>query len=218
MDIGTAEPKLMNRKGIKHHCMDLVELSKKFDVSMFIEAAQKAIESIVSSRKNVVVVGGSGFSLKSFYHPVIDGIKIRRNVSDLVNSIYANSGFDGLITMIISAKDGICPPIDMTNPRRVMSAVKRCLACGKTFDEVQSNFASLDSPFEYRKHTVLLERDREDLKPLIWEGAKNAIGYRETINWIRSSTTEDALIDEISQNISKLVKKQKKHGSKNRFP
>jgi tRNA dimethylallyltransferase len=61
MDIGTAKPKLVDRKGIKHHCMDLVEPSKKFDVSMFIEAAQKAIESIVSSRKNVVVVGGSGF-------------------------------------------------------------------------------------------------------------------------------------------------------------
>jgi tRNA dimethylallyltransferase len=41
------------------------------------------------------------------------------------------------------------------------------------------------------------------------DNAKNAIGYRETINWIRSSTTEDALIDEISQNNLKLVKKQK---------
>jgi tRNA dimethylallyltransferase len=62
---------------------------------MFIEAAQKAIESIVSSRKNVVVVGGSGFYWKSFYNPVVDGIKIPRNVSDLVNSIYANSGLAG---------------------------------------------------------------------------------------------------------------------------
>ncbi|MDR2432235.1 MAG: tRNA (adenosine(37)-N6)-dimethylallyltransferase MiaA [Puniceicoccales bacterium] len=235
MDIGTAKPKLVDRKGIKHHCMDLVEPSKKFDVSMFIKAAQKAIDSIVSSKKNVVVVGGSGFYLKSFYHPVVDGIKIPRNVSDLVNSIYANSGLDGLVTMLISANNRICPPIDMKNPRRVMSALKRCLACGKTFDEVQSNFASLDSPFEYRKHTILLERDREDLKLRIWErtkkmlweglidevqfllsnydqlsdSAKNAIGYRETINWIRSSTTEDALIDEISQNTLKLVKKQK---------
>jgi hypothetical protein len=41
--------------------------SKELDVSMFIEAPEKAIESIVSSRKNVVVVGGSGLYLKSFY-------------------------------------------------------------------------------------------------------------------------------------------------------
>ncbi|MDR0742307.1 MAG: tRNA (adenosine(37)-N6)-dimethylallyltransferase MiaA [Puniceicoccales bacterium] len=236
MDIGTAKPKPIDMKGIEHHCMDLVEPSEKFDVSMFIEAAQKAIDSIVSSRKNVVVVGGSGFYLKSFYRPVIDGIKIPRNVNDLVNSIYAKSGLDGLVPMLISANDGICPSIDTKNPRRVMSALKRCLACGRTFDDVQSNFTSLDSPFrQYQKYTILLERDREDLKLRIWErtkkmlrmglvdevkfllsnyeqlsdSAKNAIGYRETINWLKSNTTEDVLIDEISQNTLKLVKKQK---------
>ncbi|MDR2603214.1 MAG: tRNA (adenosine(37)-N6)-dimethylallyltransferase MiaA [Puniceicoccales bacterium] len=236
MDIGTAKPKPVDRKGIEHHCVDLVEPSEKFDVSMFVEAAKKAIDSIVSSRKNVVVVGGSGFYLKSFYHPVVDGIKIPRNVNDLVNSIYANFGFEKLVAMLISTNDGICPPIDMKNPRRVISALKRCLACGKTFDAVQSNFASLDSPFkQYQKHTILLERSQEDLRLRIWErtkkmlygglidevkfllsnynqlsdSAKNAIGYRETINWLQNSTTEDALVDKISQNTLKLVKKQK---------
>ncbi|MDR0693152.1 MAG: tRNA (adenosine(37)-N6)-dimethylallyltransferase MiaA [Puniceicoccales bacterium] len=236
VDIGTAKPKPADRKGIGHHCMDLVEPSEKFDVSMFIEAAQRAIDSIVSSGKNVVVVGGSGFYLKSFYHPVVDGIKIPRNVSDLVDSVHAKSGLDGVVPMLISANGGLCPPIDMKNPRRVMAALKRCLAYGRTFGEVQSNFASLVSPFkQYQKHTILLERDREDLKLRIWErtkkmlrgglidevkfllssydqlgdSVKNAIGYRETINWIRGSTTEDALVDEISQNTLKLVKKQK---------
>ncbi|MDR1233385.1 MAG: tRNA (adenosine(37)-N6)-dimethylallyltransferase MiaA [Puniceicoccales bacterium] len=236
MDIGTAKPKPIDRKGIEHHCMDLVEPSENFDVSMFIESAQMAVESIVSSRKNVVVVGGSGFYLKSFYHPVIDGIKIPRNISDLVNSIYARSGLDGLVTMLISVNDETCPPIDIKNPRRVMSALKRCLACGRTFDDVQNSFISLDSPFkQYQKYTILLERDGEDLKLRIWErtkkmlhmglidevkfllsnyerlgdSAKNAIGYRETINWLKGSTTEDALVDEISQNTLKLVKKQK---------
>ncbi|MDR2628423.1 MAG: tRNA (adenosine(37)-N6)-dimethylallyltransferase MiaA [Puniceicoccales bacterium] len=236
MDIGTAKPKPVDMRGIEHHCINLVEPSEKFDVSMFIEAAQIAINSIVSSKKNVVVVGGSGFYLKSFYRPVVDGIKIPRNVSDFVNSTYARSELEGLVTMLISINDGICPPIDIKNPRRVMSALKRCLACGKAFDDVQNNFISLDSPFKgYQKYTILLERDREDLKLRIWErtkkmlrmglidevkfllsnyerlgdSTKNAIGYRETINWLKSNTTEDALIDEISQNTLKLVKKQK---------
>ncbi|MDR2776502.1 MAG: tRNA (adenosine(37)-N6)-dimethylallyltransferase MiaA [Puniceicoccales bacterium] len=236
MDIGTAKPKPADMRGIEHHCMDLVEPSEKFDVSMFIEAAQTAISSIVSSGKNVVVVGGSGFYLKSFYRPVIDETKIPQNVNDLINSIYAKSGLDGLVPMLISINDGMCPPIDMKNPRRVMSALKRCLAYGKTFDSVQNNFISLDSPFKrYQKYTILLERDQEDLKLRIWErtkkmlhmglihevkfllskygrlsdSAKNAIGYRETINWLKSNTTEDALVNEISQNTLKLVKKQK---------
>jgi tRNA A37 N6-isopentenylltransferase MiaA len=49
------------------------------------------------------------------------------------------------------------------------------------------------------------------------DSAKNAIGYRETINWIKNSTTEDALVDEIAQNTLKLVKKQKNLVKKSRF-
>jgi tRNA dimethylallyltransferase len=236
MDIGTAKPTPEEMRGIGHHCIDLVEPSEKFDVSMFIEAAKTAIDSIISSGKNVVVVGGSGFYLKSLYAPTIDDIKVPQDVCDFVNSIYAKSGLDGLVPMLVSANDGVCPSIDIKNPRRVISALKRCLASGKTLDGIQSDFKSLDFPFRrYQKHTILLERDQEDLKLRIWErtkkmlnmgligevkfllshyenlndSAKNAIGYRETINWIKNSTTEDALVDEIAQNTLKLVKKQK---------
>jgi tRNA dimethylallyltransferase len=236
MDIGTAKPKPKDRKGIEHHCIDLVEPSEKFDISMFIEAAKMAIDSTISSGKNVVVVGGSGFYLKSFYRPVIDGIKIPQKVSDLVNTTHARFGFGRLVAMLISANKGICPSIDIKNPRRVMAALKRCLSSGRTFDDIQNNFVSLDSPFkQYQKYTILLERDQEDLKLRIWErtkkmldlglidevkfllsnyeqlsdSAKNAVGYRETIGWLKSSATKDALVNEIWQNILKLVKKQK---------
>lgn len=236
MNIGTAKPTPVEMRGIRHHCIDLVEPSEKFDVSMFIRAARMGIDSIISSGKNVVVVGGSGFYLKSFYYPIIDDIKVPQETDDFVNSIYAKSGLDGLIATLVAANDGICPSIDIKNSRRVISALKRCLASGKTFDNVRSDFVSLDSPFkQYQKYTIFLERDPEDLKRRVWErtkkmldmglinevkfllskyvrlndSAENAIGYRETINWLQSDMTQDALIKEIAQNTLKLVKKQK---------
>jgi tRNA dimethylallyltransferase len=236
VDTGTAKPTEGERRGIKHHCMDLVDPCEKFDVSMFIDFARKAVTSIFSSGKTVVVVGGPGFYLQSFYNPVVDAIKIPGDVENFANEIYEAAGLDGIASMLVSANDGVCPQVDMKNPRRVMAALKRCLASGKTFDEVRMEFDSMNSPFaEYEKSTILLERGNGDLEfrirkraekmvtsglidevkfllsnyESLGDSVKSAIGYRETMEWLKNPTAESNLIDEISRNTMKLVKKQK---------
>jgi tRNA dimethylallyltransferase len=236
MNIGTAKPTEREMDGVKHHCINLVEPSEKFDVSKFIDCAKIAIDAITSAEKNVVIVGGSGFYLKSLYSPVIDCVKIPANIEFLVNETYKFAGLDGVVAALISANNGVCPSIDVKNPRRVVAALKRCLAAGKTFDDLQAEFCSIDSPFSgYRKRTILLCREKRDLeirvrervKKMIdagliaevefllsnyenlTESAKNAIGYRETINWLKNSESQLALIDKITANTLKLIKKQK---------
>jgi tRNA dimethylallyltransferase len=126
--------------------------------------------------------------------------------------------------------------MDMENPRRVAAALRRSLASGKTFDEISKDFSNGRPPFaDYRKYVLLLDREMDDLKLRIRERAKNmvssgliseverllstngrlcpsaacAIGYRETIKWLKNPTTEEALADEIAGNTMKLVKKQR---------
>jgi tRNA dimethylallyltransferase len=236
MDIGTAKPTELERRGIRHHCIDLVEPSERFNVSMFVDSAKAAISSILSAGKIAIVVGGSGFYLKSLYFPIVDGIKVPEEVENFVDEEFKASGLDGIVAMLISANDGVCPSVDVRNPRRVMAALKRCLASGKTCDDVQMEFNFLDSAFsEYEKVTIFLERGRDDLEFRVRErarkmiasglvdevkfllskyenlsdSAKNAIGYRETISWLKNPTTEKDLVDEISQNTMKLIKKQR---------
>ncbi|MDR1413693.1 MAG: tRNA (adenosine(37)-N6)-dimethylallyltransferase MiaA [Puniceicoccales bacterium] len=236
MNIGTAKPTPEEMKGIRHHCIDLIEPWENFDVAMFIAAAKEAADSIIERGKTAIVAGGSGFYLKSFYCPVVDEIKIPRNVESFVAEKYATAGLDGLLSMLISLNDGICPCIDVKNSRRVAAALKRCLASGKTFDKVMDDFRASSCPFaDYQKHTILLERSREDLETrvrartremlargLVGEvkfllenydnlnsSVRNAIGYRETIRWLQHPTSEKDLAEEISRNTMKLVKKQK---------
>lgn len=235
-NIGTAKPTPAQMCGVKHHCIDLVEPWENFDVARYIDAAAEAIHSIHSRRKNVIVVGGSGFYLKSFYRPVTDCIKIPKCVEDFVEEEYAASGMEGIVTKLIDANGGSCPSVDIKNPRRVMSALKRCLASGRTHDEIKGEFMALSSPFsDYQKHTILLERDDESLRKLAFERAKkmiadglieevqsllssglrpsdsvlNAIGYRETIGWLADATPEDELLHKIFRSTMGLVKKQK---------
>jgi tRNA dimethylallyltransferase len=236
MDIGTAKPTTEERELVRHHCVDLVDPSENFDISLFVETAKNARNSIISLGRNVVIVGGSGFYLKSFFYPVVDGIKIPSAVRKFVDEQYKSAGLDGLVTMLISANDGICPCIDIRNPRRVAAALGRCLAGGKTFDEIGEDFKATPSPFaDCEKHTIFLEREKEDLEIRVRERAKKmvadgligevqhllanykhlsvsaacAIGYRETINWLQHPTTEENLASEIAGNTMKLIKKQK---------
>jgi hypothetical protein len=64
--------------------------------------------------------------------------------------------------MWISVKDGVWPSMDIPNSRREIAALRRCLANGKTLNDIRSDYASLDSPFSKSgKSTILLERDQE---------------------------------------------------------
>ncbi|MDR1413635.1 MAG: tRNA (adenosine(37)-N6)-dimethylallyltransferase MiaA [Puniceicoccales bacterium] len=236
LNIGAAKPTAEEMAGVRHHCIDLVEPWEKFDVFMFIAAAKNAIDSIVERGKNIVVAGGSGFYLKSFFSPVVDEVKIPEDVEKFVAEKYAAAGLDGLLSALISVNDGVCPRIDVKNPRRVAAALKRCLASGKTVEDMIADFETSPLPFaEYRKHTILLERSRENLETRVrmrtkhmlsmgligevksllenyknlTDSVKNAIGYRETMRWLQNPTTEKDLADEISRNTMKLIKKQR---------
>ncbi|MDR1433075.1 MAG: tRNA (adenosine(37)-N6)-dimethylallyltransferase MiaA [Puniceicoccales bacterium] len=235
MNIGTAKPTAADMRSVRHHCIDLVDPCERFDVAMFIAAAKNAIREIEKSGKNVVVVGGPGFYLKAFFGPVIDGVKIGKDVNDFVNAKYETSGLDGVLSMLTSANGGVFPHIDVKNPRRIVSALKRCLASGKTLDAMRDDFEAAASPFAaYSKHTILLERPAENLAERVRKraekmlrdglveevkfllanyenlsaGAGNVIGYRETIRWLQNPTAEMDLIDAISRSTMKLIKKQ----------
>jgi tRNA dimethylallyltransferase len=238
VDIGSAKPTAAERKEIKHHCLDLVDPSEDFDVSLFIAAAQGALGAVAKAGKAAVVVGGSGFYLKSFYQPVVDGVAIPPEVEKFVADVQTSSGLDGLVSMLISANDGLCPNVDIKNPRRVMAALKRSLASGRTPDAILGDFRAQPPPFPgWRRHTILLEREWSSMEGRVrrrvgqmfadglvaevefllsahgklGNGVKNAIGYREIIHWLESGRKKSvpALVDDVVHSTMKLVKKQR---------
>lgn len=64
LDIGTAKPGEQERQGIEHHLIDIVEPNEQFDVSMFVSAAERAIDKIIKKGKVPIVVGGTGLYIK----------------------------------------------------------------------------------------------------------------------------------------------------------
>lgn len=235
MDIGTAKPSVFERNQIVHHGIDQVSISTRYSVHDYLQLSQKVVSDIHSRGLNVVIVGGSGFYLKSFFHPVVDSVDIPLSIRLHVDELYAEKGREGLLQELFKRNPDGTGKLALKNPRRVINALQRCLASGKTLNQLNSEFAKLRSPFDaFERRVCFLNRSRDDLlqrtrrrvKKMIEDGlidevqqllehgidgnlsAASAIGYRETIDYLKNGGERTKLENDIIKNTQGLIKKQ----------
>ena len=236
MDIGTAKPSKEELAKIPHHCIDINPVNQAFDITQFDILARKTVEDILSRGKSVVITGGSGFYLKSFFEPVVDTIEVSDAIRTESETLFVEQGLSGLLERLKAINPEGLGNLDTLNPRRVQRALERCLASGKSLPVLQKEFSERPKPYaSFKKHFILLERDAEELKDRIARRAKcmlesglldevkgllkngiednpnaaNAIGYRESIAFLKGEIEESELLPLIIKNTNGLVKKQK---------
>ncbi len=87
MDIGTAKPTLLERRGIPHHLLDILDISQPYDVAQFRELAYTAITDIRHRGIQPIIVGGSGMYIRSLAQGLFEGTgkneKIRSRLETL---------------------------------------------------------------------------------------------------------------------------------------
>jgi tRNA dimethylallyltransferase len=237
MDVGTAKPEAAVRARVPHHGLDLRDSSQAYSVAEYRDYAARMVAEIHARGRNVLVVGGSGFYLKSFFAPVADDVEIAPAIEAEVRALEARGGIAALVERLHAASPAGTGTVDLQNPRRVARALARCLASGKSVPELAADFAQKGTPFDHlEKKLVRLERDLTALEArirartlamlesgLIEEtrsltqalrvnpAAGSAIGYRETLAWLDAGETGSraALAEEISRHTLQLVRKQR---------
>src|SRR6185436_18340364 len=75
-DIGTAKPTAAERARVPHHLIDVRDMTEPMDVAGYARLARAAVEDIAARGHAVLVTGGSGFYLKSFFAPVADEVAV----------------------------------------------------------------------------------------------------------------------------------------------
>ena len=65
MDVGTAKPTLEERRGVRHHMIDVAEPSEEFSAVEYMAQAAEAVRSIRASDKIPLFVGGTPLYLKT---------------------------------------------------------------------------------------------------------------------------------------------------------
>ncbi len=232
MDIGTAKPTTADQARVRHHLVDILDLTERMDVTRFVLLARAAVEAIVARGRAVLVVGGSGFYLKAFFAPVADGVDVPMEVRARVEKL----SLDEAVAELQRLNPLGLKKLDAANPRRVARALERCLASGKTLCELAAEFAQQSAPFDgWRVALTRLDRPPAELDGRIEArvaamlraglvdevrrlraagleknpSAMRAIGYREVLTMLDGKLGEAELAGEIVKNTRALVKKQR---------
>jgi len=238
MDIGTAKPSHEERARVPHHLIDLCPVRASFSIKEYVSEAQRVMTDIFARGKRALVVGGSGFYLKSFFAPVADDLEPDPVVREGIAHLEAQAGLPGLLAELDRLNPAGTGRLDRQNPRRVARALERCRVSGQSLLELEAAFAAAPSPFAaHPKRTALLLRPNEELHPRVAartrsmleaglvdevrrlraEGleqnptAARSIGYRETLAWLDApATDQEALAEAINQSTRQLIAKQRK--------
>ncbi|EDY83315.1 tRNA delta(2)-isopentenylpyrophosphate transferase [Verrucomicrobiia bacterium DG1235] len=235
MDIGTAKPSVREQARGRHHLIDFIEPSERMDVGRFVGLAIDAIREIQARGRKVLVTGGSGFYLKAFFSPVVDGVVVSE-ASAREADVFMEKGLDAAVSELRRRNPDGLEGLDAENPRRVAKALERCIESGMTLCELKVAFErQTNALIEAPKFLCILERDKEELNARIAQrvslmleaglveevrgllgrgiesnpSACNAIGYRETIAHLRGAFDLAALSEKIATNTRRLAKKQR---------
>jgi tRNA dimethylallyltransferase len=232
MDIGTAKPTPAERARVPHHLIDICGVRERMDVTQFVTLAHRAIHEIRGRGREVLITGGSGFYLKSFFAPIADDVE----VPDEVRASVAKLALPEAVAELRRLNPAGLGKLDTSNPRRVTRALERSLASGKTLVELADDFSRQEPAFgEFQVELVRLEREADELnrrietrvaemlraglveevRRLRAEGlaenpsAAKAIGYREVLAMLDGTLPAPTLAGEIAKNTRALVKKQR---------
>ncbi len=73
MDIGTAKPDARQQATVRHHLIDLVEPHEEFSTAQYMSAAIRSCEDILQRQKTPIFAGGTGLYLRAVLRGVFEG-------------------------------------------------------------------------------------------------------------------------------------------------
>jgi tRNA dimethylallyltransferase len=236
MDIGTAKPTRDELARVPHHLIDVVAPRERYDVQRYVAAARAAVDGILARGRRVLVVGGSGFYLRSFFAPMADGIEVAPELRAALEARLAAERLPALVAELRALNPAGLGTLDTCNPRRVVRALERCRASGRTLAELAATFAAKPSAFaDFEVRLARLDCAADELerrivarvRAMLGAGlvdevrrleaaglrdnpsAARAIGYREVLDVFDGKLAAAELEATIVRNTRALVKKQR---------
>jgi len=88
IDVASAKPSKKERGDIIHFGIDEVFPNEEFDVIQFISCYKKAKGFAQNNNKNLIIVGGTGFYLKSLIEGISTGVNFKVKLDSNVGEIY----------------------------------------------------------------------------------------------------------------------------------
>ena len=226
LDIGTAKPTVLERRGVPHHMIDVAEPEEEFSVAEFRRMAR---ELMVQTGGPLVISGGSGLHFRA----LVD------HMSFAPTDPQVRASLEGLDTEVLREELVNADPeagavVDLENRRRLVRAVEILRLTGESPTarartaeadqlrryEPELEFmavgldpgSELDSRIEARLSDMrgggLVEEVRA-LRSRLGRTASSAVGYREILEYLGGGISEAEAFAEVGRNTRKLARRQR---------
>jgi tRNA dimethylallyltransferase len=232
MNIGTAKPTLEERRGIKHHLIDILDPDEACSAALFKKMAEKAVTEIQCQGKVPIIVGGSGFYLNALLYDVAFEENFSRPLQDAFIALAAEHGSYYLHERLRKYDPESAALIHPNNVKRVARAMAFFEQTGKTLSEHNRNEQARQKRENAKVYIMYLERlelyaainnrcDEMFNNGLVAEVewlltnsynenlvSMSGIGYKETVDYLKNRCPLEEAIARVKQETRRFAKRQ----------
>jgi tRNA dimethylallyltransferase len=236
LDIGTAKPSAEERARVRHHLIDVVDLTEPFDAAQFVRLANAAVAEIQSRGHTPIFCGGTGFYFKAF----LEGLGDTPPADEKLRAELEATPLPELLAELAEKDPVTYEKIDRQNPRRVIRAIEVIRITGKKFSEQKAQWK--DSATETKKsgldgvspRLIGFSREVTDLRAridarvdimfarglveetrrLLDQGlgqnktAMQALGYRQVVEYLRGEHSLPETVEWVKIKTRQFAKRQ----------
>ena len=233
IEIATAKPTEEEKRGVPHHLIDYVDPRVNYTAADWASDAVGTINEIESRSKTPILVGGTGFYLRTLREPLFESPKTSDKLRERLRAIKERRGPEHLHQMLrrVDAESALrLQPRDFP---RVMRALEVYFQTGERLSVQQPNRAE-PPEFASRIRLFVLSPPRDELyekinrrteqhfnaglidevKRLLADGvpetsnALGAHGYRRVCEYLRDERTLESAIEKTKQDVRNYAKRQ----------
>ncbi len=125
MDVGTSKPTAEQCRSARHHGLDIVMPDQAFSAHAFVKLARAAIVDIIGRGAAPVLVGGTGFYIKSLLAgAALSGVRPNPGLRAELQELQAAAGVQALAQRLGVLDPDRLAELDAKNPRRLMRAIE----------------------------------------------------------------------------------------------
>jgi tRNA dimethylallyltransferase len=229
LDVGTAKPSLEDRARVRHHLIDVVDLTTSFDAAQFLVLANHALEAIRKQERTPILCGGTGLYFKAFF----EGLGNAPAGEPQLRAELESRPLPELLRELAERDPATYERIDRQNPRRVVRALEVIRLTGKAYslqraawvppsDETSPapifglvrSSADLNRRIEARVDAMFQQGLVAETKALLDRGlaqnrtALQALGYRQVVEYLRGARSLPETIALVKLRTRQFAKRQ----------
>ena len=231
--IATAKPSEEEKRGVPHHLVNYVDPNVNYSAGDWARDAGATIREIETQGNVPILVGGTGFYLRTLRQPLFDSPKTDLNLRERLRAIQDRHGAEHLHRMLGRVDPEAASKLQPRDYVRVIRALEVYFQTGERLSKQQPNRAEppefadrikmfvLNPPRDelYSRINARTERHYvdglvEEVEQLRSAGIRddtNALGahsYRRVCEYLRGERSLDSAIERSKQDIRNYAKRQ----------